>query len=351
MKRFIRPIFCVIFLIICILHYKNSTKEESSEHCADTIPAETDTISVKKDNYIEKDDTCIKRECVADTFTIEEVSSQKQEEIYEYGDFESVYSDEAYQGTPVDKRTEQNTQFDTTFKSIHIFVALCDNVHQGIVPVPASIGNGQKPSTNLYWGCGYGIKTYFKKSQEWKLLKTSSINDTVMERLVFKHVNQNYYLVADAYNGKYIAQCISDFLSSACGRWKDTVHINNDLTIGCCGNAQLVSYIGHDGLMEHIIADTFANVDGKKRDIIILACISREYFTPYLEPSNVNPLVWTRELMAPEAYTIHDAITGYVKGESDQQILDRAIEAYASHQKKCGIKGAKAILTTGWKKK
>ncbi len=31
--------------------------------------------------------------------------------------------------------------FDTTFKTIHIFVALCDNKYQGIVPVPPKIGN------------------------------------------------------------------------------------------------------------------------------------------------------------------------------------------------------------------
>lgn len=51
--------------------------------------------------------------------------------------------------------------------SVHIMVALCDNTYQCIVPVPKGIGNGQNPATNLYWGCGYGIKTYFKKSAEW----------------------------------------------------------------------------------------------------------------------------------------------------------------------------------------
>ena len=37
---------------------------------------------------------------------------------------------------------------------IHVVVALCDNQYQGIVKVPAGIGNGQKASTNLYWGAG-----------------------------------------------------------------------------------------------------------------------------------------------------------------------------------------------------
>ena len=53
---------------------------------------------------------------------------------------------------------------DTTFKTIHVHVASCDNKYQGIVPVPSKIGNGQDPNNNLYWGCGYGIRTYFKKA-------------------------------------------------------------------------------------------------------------------------------------------------------------------------------------------
>ena len=35
-------------------------------------------------------------------------------------------------------------------KIIHVFVALCDNDSQGIVPVPKKIGNGNDPDNNLY---------------------------------------------------------------------------------------------------------------------------------------------------------------------------------------------------------
>lgn len=48
-------------------------------------------------------------------------------------------------------------------KVVHVVVALCDNKYQGIVPVPAMIGNGQDPSNNLYWGAAYGVKTFMKK--------------------------------------------------------------------------------------------------------------------------------------------------------------------------------------------
>ncbi|WP_211710240.1 hypothetical protein [Mucilaginibacter xinganensis] len=64
---------------------------------------------------------------------------------------------------------------DSAIKSIHVFVALCDNKYQGIIPVPAKLGNGQELDNNLYWGSGYGVRTYFKRSKEWKLLKTLKV--------------------------------------------------------------------------------------------------------------------------------------------------------------------------------
>ena len=49
---------------------------------------------------------------------------------------------------------------------VHVFVALADNAHQGIVPKPAAIGNGDDPAKNLYWGAAFGVGTYFKMSSE-----------------------------------------------------------------------------------------------------------------------------------------------------------------------------------------
>ncbi len=241
---------------------------------------------------------------------------------------------------------KQITQFDTTTKTIHIFVALCDNKYQGIVPVSPKIGNGQDPDNNLYWGCGFGIRTYFKRSKEWKLIKIQKLDSIKLERLICKHITQNYYLIADAYNGQYIKQCTQDFLKSSAGQLKDTLHVNNKI-IGIGGNSKLVSYIGHDGLMDFQLTDSYQNTDNKRRDIIILACNSKRFFWPHLQQAYVNPLVWTTGLMAPEAYTIHDAITGYVINENNEKIRTRAASAYSSHQK-CSEKAARNLLVTGW---
>src|SRR5687768_16999263 len=59
---------------------------------------------------------------------------------------------------------------------IHVFVALCDNVNQGIVPVSASLGNGDNPATNLYWGAAFGVKTFFNKNREWQAVNPTSVS-------------------------------------------------------------------------------------------------------------------------------------------------------------------------------
>lgn len=236
--------------------------------------------------------------------------------------------------------------YDTTQKNIHILVALCDNKYQGIVPVPAKIGNGQDPDNNLYWGCGYGIQTYFNKSRNWTLIKKIKEQGVKMERLVFKHKQKNSYLIADAYNGMYIKNCTEDFLKSCSGQLKDVLDVDGKL-IGINGNASLIAYVGHDGLMDFRLSESFQNVDGKKRDAIILACISKKYFAPHLSQTQARPLVWSTGLMGPEAYTLHDAINAYIGNQSPEVIRSAAAKAYAKYQK-CSEKAARNLLVTGF---
>ena len=231
-------------------------------------------------------------------------------------------------------------------KTIHVLVALCDNKYQGIVPVPVKIGNGQNQNSNLYWGCGYGIRSYFKKSKEWVFLKLEKKDSTILERVIFKHVTKNIYLVADAYNGKYIKTCTEDFLKSCSGKLKDSLMLNGR-QVNLYGNANMLSYIGHDGLMDFQLSEKFENTDGKKRDCIILACISKSYFAPHLKQTDANPMVWTTGLMCPEAYTLHDALSGYVNGETNEAVRTRAAKAYSQYQK-CSEKAARNLLVTGF---
>jgi hypothetical protein len=237
--------------------------------------------------------------------------------------------------------------FDTTINTIHVLVALCDNKYQGIVKVPARIGNGQDPDNNLYWGNAYGVRTYFNKSKEWKFIRSQkNISDQILERVVFKHVSKNYYLVADGYDGRYIKECTIDFLNSTSGQLKDTVQVY-DKTIGIGGNARMVSLIGHNGLMDFDLPALEANKDGRRRDCIILACASKPYFSPHIKKAAANPILWTSNLMGPEAYTLHDALSAYINKESTESIRTKAATVYAKYTK-CSVKAAKNLLVTGW---
>lgn len=231
-------------------------------------------------------------------------------------------------------------------KTIHVMVALCDNKHQGIVKVPKAIGNGQDPKNNLYWGCGYGVSTYFKKSASWQEIKRYAVDSVILERVVFKHKTKDYYLVADAYDGRYISNCTKDFLSAASGKMKANLKVN-DINIGIQGNSEIVAYIGHNGLMDFRLKNIYQNTDNKERKVIILACAAKNYFTSYLKSANAYPLVWTTNLMAPEAYTLHDVIETYLEGKGYLEVRESAAKAYSKYQK-CGVKAAKRLLVTGY---
>jgi hypothetical protein len=232
-------------------------------------------------------------------------------------------------------------------KTIHVFVALCDNKYQGIVPVPEKIGNGKDYNANLYWGCGYGVRSYFKlKTKDWNLVKTiKSTNPYVLERVLFKHATKDVYLLADAYDGEQIKTCIEDFLKASNGQ--DPIQIKTKTaTLNFGGKSNMLSYIGHDGLMDFDVDITFYPTTSK-RDVIILACYSKEYFAPHIKQAGANPILWTTHLMAPEAYTLKAAIDGWLLNETGKQIDERAAQTYNKYQK-CGIKGARNLFTTGF---
>lgn len=230
---------------------------------------------------------------------------------------------------------------------IHVLVALCDNVNQGIVPVPAHLGNGEDTARNLYWGAAYGVRTYFSKSANWqKLAEISNPKENVLQRLVFKHRTQNAFLVADAYRGIKMKETVADFLAAVSGERRENVDAGGQ-KLQILGSADLVAFAGHNGLMDFKLAAMPKKHDDTKRDAVILACASRSYFTAALKAAGANPLLWTSNLMAPEAYILHDAIEGWVRNETGRQVQVRAAAAYAKYQK-ISQRAAEGLLVTGW---
>src|SRR5579863_7650174 len=240
---------------------------------------------------------------------------------------------------------------DSSLRMVHVFVALADNQHQGIVPVAAILGNGEDAEHNLYWGSAYGVKTFFGRSADWKRLRCGDKPKAeVLERCVFKHRTANVYLVADAYRGIEIKRAILDFLDSAAGDGAETVSVvgeSGTVKLPIRGAANLVAYIGHDGFMDFQLSRFPRKKNDVHRDAVVLACASKQFFGEAVRASGAYPLVWTTGLMAPEAYTLKSALDGWIAGENGEQIRDRAAAAYDKYQK-CGVRAAHRLLVSGW---
>ena len=190
------------------------------------------------------------------------------------------------------------------------------------------IGNGKDPQHNLYCGAGYGIKNYFKvKTEDWTQVKTiTSKHSNILDRLLFKHTKEDLYMLADGLKLEHI--------------------LHNDLSLSFGGHSNLISYVGHDGLMDFDFNIEYKPIVKPKQDVIILACHSKSYFTPELKKAQANPVLWTTHLMAPEAYILKAALDGLIKKETGKQINESTAKDYNKYQK-CGIKGERNLFTTG----
>lgn len=232
---------------------------------------------------------------------------------------------------------------------VHILVPLCDNEHQGIVPTSKSLGNGLSLKSNLYWATTKGMKRYFKELPDWKLIKSFLDVDTnILERVVFYKEYKNnakVYLAIDAYRGDKMKECIDIYLKSLAGIIKDTVKIDN-LSITINGNADLIGFNGHNGLMDNY-TNFIENIDGKERDAAIVACISYEYFKDYFIAAKAYPLITTTDLLYPGAFIFEAIINSWAQFIPDEQIKNSA--GYAYHkEKKCGINCGRRLFKTGW---
>ena len=237
---------------------------------------------------------------------------------------------------------------------VHVVVALCDNINQGIVPVSKKLGNGQNPDSNLYWGALYGIRTHFPRAAGWTKLRIDAPTDgRILDRSVFCTAvfrNKNpvsVYVIADAWDGAYIRDATQNFLVMAAGRSPKTfevVHGHLPVTLFAGGASHLVAYVGHNYLMEDALPPGMpANADALPRSAVVLACASKFFFIDHIETAGAHALLLTTGLMAPEAYTLDAAIRSWVSLGTTDAVVEAAAMAYHRYQK-CGIGGARRLF-------
>jgi len=203
-------------------------------------------------------------------------------------------------------------------KTIGVFVALCDNEHQGIVKVPAAIGNGEDPEQNLYWGSGEGFKTVFDRSANWKLVSHKDEADgDVLRSRIYEAKEGQTRLEARAYRGQAIKKCLQDY--------EEAVRI---------GKYDLVVFVGHNGLMDfELPAVQKAKDQAKRPDCMVLCCKSQEYFEKRLATAGGRPVLLTTQLMYPGSFLVEAGLKEWLAGGTVGTIREKAGAAYAKNQK------------------
>jgi len=203
-------------------------------------------------------------------------------------------------------------------RSIGVFVSLCDNVHQGIVPVPKAIGNGDDPDHNLYWGNAEGLDCVFGKSTHWKKEATAQTTlADVLQIRTYRHTSGRAVLTAFAYRGSATKTCLEDF--------------ENALQVG---QYDLVIYLGHNGLMDFSLPLPGAGpAQNQTPECIVLCCKSQSYFQSRIDALKAAPILLTKQFMYPGAFIIHDVLENWIENKGLKAYRDAAGRAYATNQK------------------
>jgi hypothetical protein len=234
-------------------------------------------------------------------------------------------------------------------RTVHVLVPLCDIEHQGVLATSEERCDGDDPRGNLYWGAKYGVKTFFERAKEWKLIRSMKGGEHMAERLLFVHEASGTYMLAEAYKGKRMESCLQDLFAYLSGQRELALdHEKKQLAFGA--DADLLAFCGHNGLMD--LSDFEApepseregsDGDESDRDLVALACESKSYFEPRLEKFSVDPLVWTSGFMSPEAYTLSGILNAWIDGRSRPDIRKEAAVAYDRYQD-CGLQAAKNLF-------
>lgn len=205
-------------------------------------------------------------------------------------------------------------------KQVAVFVALCDNEHQGIAPVPAAIGNGDDPERNLYWGCSDALPRLLRRSKDWgrPLVPEAWLGkpEAVLRTLVCTRVDSAVTVTAYAWRGDAMQECLEAFEAALVS-----------------GKFELVVFLGHNGLMDEDLPEPAQRAE-KAADAMVLCCLSQEYFSPRLEKLGSRAVLTTRQFMYPAGQVVLAALDAWMRDANDLSAIHHAAgKAYAANQK------------------
>ena len=217
---------------------------------------------------------------------------------------------------------------------VEVHVPLCQD---GITACGnAKLGDGDTPSTNLYWATTPGFGKWFvRKGSGWKHVsaETEDTGDKdVLERHRYRRTIQTpaawrkrgapktfeLELVIRAWRGSAIDRALAAYAADVSGNGTD---------------AQLVAFVGHNRLMD--LDEYKWPAAGKQvKGAIAIACHTATYMKKQVSAETRVPLLMTNDFLFSNAAPLEAAVLAFARGGGYAEIRREAATAYAGVRKR-----------------
>jgi hypothetical protein len=234
-----------------------------------------------------------------------------------------------------------------------VYVALCDNDSQGIVPVKnPRICDGRRPEANMYWATRGGLKGYLKRAG-WK--RVSTVEEpragVAMEVVWHKRYRArgelrkrgargsfDVYLVSVVFWGDRIREANIEYLRAVNRDDSRRFDLGDRGEVVYGGASHVVGYIGHDYFFDvsdplELIAPTRGDSELHKGSFA-LACAGHQLIRPAITRDNSHILLLNRHLAFPGAWTVGGLIRGITAGQDGRGIHREAAKEFAKGMEK-----------------
>lgn len=224
---------------------------------------------------------------------------------------------------------------------VTVYVALCDNDSQGIVPVKnRSICDGEQPEKNIYWRIDGGIAGVLRgqryRELEYSRLDTGPIAIRARYGKTFAAgaalrargvARVPVEITALAYRGAHIGDAMFDFVRAVHRPPSDSASAPH-----------VLGYIGHNYFLDPYDARELARAKAGKstleQAVFALSCLGDDSIRPEITRPNAHLLVLNRGLTYPGAWTLGGLLEGLALGEDPAGIHRLATHRFAEGRKK-----------------
>jgi hypothetical protein len=231
--------------------------------------------------------------------------------------------------------------------TVDVHVPLCDNTI--IACGNAKLGNGDNPSTNLYWSTTPGFGVWFqRKGSGWTKVEILT-KDTGDKDVLEKHTYRRTMSTPAAWRKRGAPKQFT--LEVTIRAWRGSAidralaAYANDIS-GKGSSAQLVAFVGHNRLMD-LDEFTWPAPGTEVKGAIAIACDTAPYMKKQVSAATRVPLLMTSDLLFANAAPLEAAVLAFAHSDGYAQIRRDAATAYAGVRKRPVAKVIGAFTNPG----